>query len=153
MKILFVVPDYFEERPKACMNGWGSTFLTIAPDGSALPCHAAAQLPGLSFPNVRELSIGQIWNDSEAFNKFRGFDWMSEPCRSCSEKEKDFGGCRCQAFMLTGDATAADPVCSKSPHHDKILQAVDQAAATLGKDEHPLVFRNLKNSRALSESG
>ncbi len=153
MKILFVVPDYFEERPKACMNGWGSTFLTIAPDGSALPCHAAAQLPGLSFPNVREHSIGEIWNDSEAFNKFRGFDWMSEPCRSCSEKEKDFGGCRCQAFMLTGDATAADPVCSKSPHHEKILQAVDQAAATLGKDEHPLVFRNLKNSRALSENG
>ena len=88
MKIIYVIPDYFENRPKACMNGWGAIFLTIAPDGSALPCHAAAQLPGLEFPNVRDYSIDHIWNDSDAFNKYRGFDWMQEPCRSCPEKEK-----------------------------------------------------------------
>ena len=126
MKIIYVIPDYFENRPKACMNGWGSIFLTIAPDGSALPCHAAAQLPGLEFPNVRDHSIDYIWNDSDAFNKFRGFDWMQEPCRSCPEKEKDFGGCRCQAYMLTGDATNADPVCDKSPHHQQLHTDVER---------------------------
>ncbi|MEM7468834.1 MAG: pyrroloquinoline quinone biosynthesis protein PqqE, partial [Pseudomonadota bacterium] len=126
MKIIYVVPDYFEERPKACMNGWGSIFLTIAPDGSALPCHAAAQLPGLEFPNVKEMSIEDIWDNSDAFNKFRGFDWMQEPCRSCKDKDKDFGGCRCQAYMLTGDATNADPVCGKSPHHQALVDEVEQ---------------------------
>ncbi len=153
MRILYVVPDYFEERPKACMNGWGSIFLTIAPDGTALPCHAAAQLPGLEFPNVKDASIETIWNDSAAFNHFRGFDWMEEPCRSCSEKTKDFGGCRCQAFMLTGNANAADPVCSKSQHHGDLVAEVDRltdesnprAAAS-----QPLIFRNMKNSKALA---
>ncbi|MGH8609727.1 MAG: pyrroloquinoline quinone biosynthesis protein PqqE, partial [Gammaproteobacteria bacterium] len=117
MKIYYVVPDYYEDRPKACMNGWGSIFLTITPDGTALPCHVARQLPGLLFPNVREHSIEWIWNDSPDFNRFRGFDWMKEPCRSCPERFKDFGGCRCQAYMLTGDAANADPVCSLSPNH------------------------------------
>ena len=152
MKILYVVPDYYENRPKACMNGWGSIFLTIAPDGSALPCHAAQQLPGLSFPNVRDYSIDEIWNRSEAFGRFRGFEWMQEPCRSCSEKTKDFGGCRCQAYMMTGDATAADPVCDKSPHHATLVAEVERigtiAAAGTAK-EHPLIFRNSRNSRAL----
>ena len=152
MKILYVVPDYYENRPKACMNGWGSIFLTIAPDGSALPCHAAQQLPGLSFPNVRDYSIDEIWNRSEAFGRFRGFEWMQEPCRSCSEKTKDFGGCRCQAYMMTGDATAADPVCDKSPHHATLVTEVERigtiAAAGTAK-EHPLIFRNSRNSRAL----
>lgn len=153
MKIIYVIPDYFENRPKACMNGWGSIFLTIAPDGGALPCHAAAQLPGMEFPNVRDHSVAQIWNDSDAFNRFRGFDWMKEPCRSCPEKEKDFGGCRCQAYMLTGDAANADPVCDKSPHHQQLheeVNRIDGLAGTAEFDAKPLVFRNMKNSKALS---
>jgi len=150
MRIIYVVPDYYEDRPKACMNGWGSIFLTIAPDGSALPCHAAAQLPGLEFPNVKDMSIDAIWNDSEAFNKFRGFDWMQEPCRSCPEKTKDFGGCRCQAYMLAGDATAADPVCEKSPDHAALVSEVERLIADggdAGTASQPIVFRNMKNSR------
>ncbi len=149
MKIIYVIPDYFENRPKPCMNGWGSIFLTIAPDGSALPCHAAAQLPGLNPPNVRQHSVDWIWDDSPAFNKFRGLDWMQEPCRSCPEKEKDFGGCRCQAYMLTGDATNADPVCDKSPHHQQLHDEVERIArlAEKGPDEKPLIFRNMKNSK------
>ncbi len=149
MKILYVVPDYFENRPKACMNGWGSIFLTIAPDGTALPCHAATGLPGLSFPNVREHSIESIWYESDAFNHFRGFDWMREPCRSCSEKTKDFGGCRCQAYMMTGDANAADPVCDKSPHHAALVADVERIdqLGTARAAEIPLVFRNMRNSR------
>lgn len=149
-KLLFVVPDYFEERPKACMNGWGSIFLDIAPDGAALPCHNARQLPGLDIPNVRDHSIREIWYESQAFNFFRGDAWMQEPCRSCSEKEKDFGGCRCQAFLLTGDAAATDPVCSKSPKHDVVTQAINEALAltqSSKREEHPLVFRTDKNSR------
>ena len=152
MKIIYVIPDYFENRPKACMNGWGSIFLTIAPDGSALPCHAAAQLPGLEFPNVKDHSIEQIWNGSDAFNKFRGFDWMQEPCRSCPEKEKDFGGCRCQAYMLTGDATNADPVCDKSPHHQQLhedVERIDRLSGTKEFESKPLVFRNMRNSKEL----
>src|SRR5690606_7473945 len=124
MKIIYVVPDYYERRPKACMNGWGAIFLTVAPDGTAPPCHAARQLPGLAFPNVREHDLEWIWYRSPAFNRFRGFEWMQEPCRSCPEKEKDFGGCRCQAYMLTGDATNADPVCDKSPHHAALVASV-----------------------------
>ncbi len=144
-RLLFVVPDYFEQRPKACMNGWGSVFLAVAADGSALPCHAAQSLPGLKFPNVSEASLRDIWYNSEAFNRFRGFGWMKEPCRSCSEKEKDFGGCRCQAYALTGDAENADPVCSKSPHHDDVQKIVLQAR-TRQVEEKPLVFRNDANS-------
>jgi pyrroloquinoline quinone biosynthesis protein E len=153
MKVIFVTPDYYAERPKACMNGWGKIFLTIAPDGTALPCHAARQLPGLEFPNVRDTSIEWIWNESPAFNKFRGYDWMQEPCRSCPEKEKDFGGCRCQAYMLTGDAAAADPVCSLSPQHDIVVQAVqtaNDAGQRAALENKPLVFRNPRNSKLLA---
>lgn len=152
MKILYVVPDYYEERPKACMNGWGSIFLTITPDGTALPCHAAQQLPGLSFPNVREHSIEEIWSNSAAFKHFRGFEWMQEPCRSCPEKTKDFGGCRCQAYMMTGDAAATDPVCAKSPLHAILTEEVERISrlAASGAQAKPLVFRNSRNSRALS---
>src|ERR1700719_468474 len=110
MQIYFVVPDYCERRPKACMNGLGSIFLTIAPDGTALPCHAARMLPGLEFPNLRDTSIEEIWYGSASFNHFRGFEWMKEPCRSCPEKARDFGGCRCPAVLMTGDAAKADPV-------------------------------------------
>ena len=141
-KIFFVVPDYFETRPKACMNGLGSVFLTVTPDGTALPCHAARMLPGLTFPNVRAESIRSIWYESEGFNHFRGTRWMKEPCRSCPEKERDFGGCRCQAYLLTGDAANADPVCDLSPHHHLVTEAVagaESAAAEAGKG---LVFRD-----------
>lgn len=148
-KIIYVIPDYFEKRPKKCMNGWGNIFLTIAPDGSALPCHAAAQLPGLDFPNVKDHDIPWIWNESPDFNKFRGTDWMQEPCRSCPEKEKDLGGCRCQAYMLTGDARNADPVCDKSPHHHQLHDDVDRIEELSSRPaaEKPLVFRNMKNSK------
>jgi PqqA peptide cyclase len=127
MQIYFVVPDYFEVRPKACMNGLGSVFLAIAPDGVAMPCHAARMLPGLELPNVREAAIRTIWYDSPAFNRFRGEAWMKEPCRSCPERSRDFGGCRCQAYLLTGDAEIADPVCELSPHHALVTAAVARA--------------------------
>ncbi|MCF6204996.1 MAG: pyrroloquinoline quinone biosynthesis protein PqqE [Methylococcaceae bacterium] len=148
MKIYYVIPDYYEDRPKACMNGWGTTFLTIAPDGIALPCHSARDLPGLDCPSVNKYSIEEIWKESKAFNFFRGDDWMKEPCRSCDEKEKDFGGCHCQAYMLTGDMYNADPVCSKSPEHHVIQEALDSAkASALSENEKPLIFRNSKNSK------
>jgi pyrroloquinoline quinone biosynthesis protein E len=152
MKIYYVVPDYYEDRPKPCMNGWGKLFLTIAPDGTALPCHSARMLPGIRFPNVADESIEQIWKHSDAFSRFRGYEWMREPCRSCPEREQDFGGCRCQAYMLTGDAANADPVCSKSPHHNEVLAVIDRANQTLAGEasDKPLVFRNPQNSKRLS---
>ncbi len=154
IRIFFVVPDYYETRPKKCMNGWGSVFLTVTPDGTALPCHTAGMLPGLKFPNVRDMGIREIWHDSEGFNRYRGTGWMKEPCQSCPEKEKDLGGCRCQAYMLSQDPDAADPVCSKSPHHAAVEAAV--ARAQLPDAERltaPLVFRDPKESRRLSEAG
>jgi len=153
MKIIYVVPDYYETRPKACMNGWGAIFLTIAPDGTALPCHAARQLPGFEFPNVKDHSIDWIWNESPAFNRYRGYDWMREPCRSCPDRSKDFGGCRCQAFMMTGDATNADPVCDKSVHHAALVAEVDRITSQPleAVRAKPLLFRNTKNSRRLSD--
>ena len=151
MKIYYVIPDFHEDRPKACMNGWGTTFLTIAPDGLALPCHSARELPGLDCPNVNDASIEEIWNDSKAFNFFRGNEWMKEPCKSCDEKDKDFGGCRCQAYILTGDMNNTDPVCSKSPDRKVIDDALDTARkSALSGDEKPLIFRNSKNSKLLS---
>jgi PqqA peptide cyclase len=149
MRIFFVVPDYFERRPKACMTGLGSIFLTIVPDGTALPCHAARMLPGLQFPNVREASIESIWFDSSGFNHFRGDAWMKEPCRSCPEKTRDFGGCRCQAYLLTGDAANADPVCDRSAHHHLVTEAVARADAKRDPEEKPLVFRSARNSSTL----
>ena len=149
-KIFFVVPDYFERRPKRCMNGWGAVFLGIAPDGVALPCHAARGLPGLTFPNVKSSSLREIWYESEAFNRYRGFEWMKEPCRSCDEKARDLGGCRCQAYLLTGDAANADPVCDKSPKHGEVVEAVRFAATAGESREQPILFRNDANSRTLT---
>ena len=146
-KLIFVVPDYYEERPKACMNGWGKIFLTIAPDGIALPCHAARQLP-ISFPNVREQSLAKIWYESNAFNQYRGDAWMPESCRTCPDKSRDFGGCRCQAYMLTGNASDADPVCAKSPYHHLIEQARAESHQYSSLDK--LIFRNSKNSKLLT---
>lgn len=146
-KLIFVTPDYYEERPKACMNGWGSLFLDITPDGTALPCHSARMLP-VQFPSVREHSLQHIWYESFGFNRYRGDDWMPEPCRSCDEKDRDFGGCRCQAFMLTGDADNADPVCSKSAHHGLILDARREAEEAPWSLEQ-LTQRNLHASQII----
>jgi pyrroloquinoline quinone biosynthesis protein E len=142
IRIFFVVPDYFERRPKPCMNGLGSIFLTITPDGTALPCHAARMLPGIDFPSVRTASVESVWYDSAGFNHFRGDSWMKEPCRSCPEKTKDFGGCRCQAYMLTGDAANADPVCDLSPYHHLVTEAVVRADESRQAIAKPLVFRD-----------
>jgi pyrroloquinoline quinone biosynthesis protein E len=150
MKIYFVVPDYFERRPKPCMNGLGSVFLNVIPDGTALPCHAARMLPGLEFPNVRQSSVEWIWFDSPGFNHFRGDAWMKEPCRSCPEKTKDFGGCRCQAYLFTGDPANADPVCDLSPHHHLVEEAVARAAGPHVEEKPLLFFRDQRNSRALT---
>jgi pyrroloquinoline quinone biosynthesis protein E len=153
MQIYFVVPDYFESRPKPCMNGLGSIFLTVAPDGLALPCHAARMLPGLDLPNVRSASIEDIWYESAGFNRYRGDLWMKEPCRSCPEKARDFGGCRCQAFLITGDAANADPVCDRSAAHALVTEAVARADARSTSPatalERPLLFRNPANSMTL----
>ncbi len=137
--IYFVVPDYYDGRPKACMNGWGNIHLTIAPDGTALPCQEARLIDGIEFPNVRDHDLGWIWHESSAFRRFRGDEWMREPCRSCDEREKDFAGCRCQAFLLTGDAANADPACSRSPHHHLIQDVIGVAAA--GGSRKPLIMR------------
>jgi len=153
MKIYYVVPDLYEDRPKACMNGWGTTFLTIAPDGVALPCHSARELPSLDCPNVKDMSVRQIWEESDAFNRFRGEAWMKEPCRSCPERTKDFGGCRCQAYLLTGDMTNTDPVCSLSPQHDTVLQAIESAGTSSAAAARPLLFRNPNNSKKLHAGG
>ena len=150
IRVFFVVPDYYEERPKPCMNGWGAVFLAIGADGVALPCHQARMLPGFDFPHVDKASIRWIWYESPAFNRFRGFDWMGEPCRSCPERFKDFGGCRCQAFLVTGDPANTDPVCSLSPMHYRILKAVERAQSEKPQPERPLMFRDDRNSRELS---
>jgi pyrroloquinoline quinone biosynthesis protein E len=123
LAIDYVVPDYHGVRPKSCMNGWGRRFLNVSPSGKALPCHAAERLPGMAFPSVREHSLSDIWYRSDAFNRFRGTDWMAEPCRSCERREIDWGGCRCQAFLLAGDAARADPVCALSPDHGVVEAA------------------------------
>lgn len=150
MKLFFVVPDYFAERPKKCMNGWGEVFMIVTANGDVLPCHSARALPGLSFPNVRENGLEWAWNASPAFNKYRGMDWLKEPCRSCDEKEKDLGGCRCQAYLLSGDAEAADPVCTKSPHRHLIDAAIKDSENPLLR-EQPIIFRTDKNSKKYVE--
>jgi pyrroloquinoline quinone biosynthesis protein E len=124
MQILFVLPDYFEQYPKPCYGGWGKLYLVVAPDGKVLPCHGATQITTLSFDNVRERSLEWIWHQSPAFQAYRGDAWMREPCRSCPRKTVDFGGCRCQAFALTGAAENTDPVCTLSPNRGMIDAAV-----------------------------
>jgi pyrroloquinoline quinone biosynthesis protein E len=124
MQILFVLPDYFEQYPKPCYGGWGKLYLVVAPDGKVLPCHGATQITTLSFDNVRDRSLEWIWHQSPAFQAYRGDEWMREPCRSCPRKTVDFGGCRCQAFALTGAAENTDPVCTLSPNRAMIDEAV-----------------------------
>lgn len=130
MDVFYVRPDYYEARPKPCMNGWGRRYLTVNPAGDVLPCPTAAGIPGMRFENVRQRSLGWIWKESESFNRFRGTGWMPEPCRSCPQREVDFGGCRCQAALLTGDAARTDPVCTLSPDRPLVDRVLAQAAVT-----------------------
>lgn len=127
LQILYVIPDYYSRYPKPCMGGWASRQLVVAPNGDVLPCSAAAQIPSLPIENVRQRQLTWIWEESVMFNRFRGVDWMPEPCRSCSRQDIDFGGCRCQAFKLTDNAAATDPVCHLSPHHAVVEEAVRAA--------------------------
>jgi PqqA peptide cyclase len=132
-----VVPDYFARLPKPCVGGWGRRSLNVTPSGKVLPCHAAESIPGLEFWSVRTHSLAEIWANSPAFEAFRGTAWMAEPCASCARRDIDFGGCRCQAFALTGDAIATDPVCHLSPHHGEL------AALAANRDETPYDYRRL----------
>jgi len=122
----FVTPDYYAEFPKPCMGGWARDAFMVTPDGTAMPCHAAHTIPDLRFDNVKDKPLGEIWQNSAAFDAYRGTDWMQEPCRSCERREADFGGCRCQALAITGNAAATDPACSKSPLHEKMLKIAGQ---------------------------
>ncbi|KAA5826020.1 pyrroloquinoline quinone biosynthesis protein PqqE [Saccharopolyspora hirsuta] len=126
MEIIYVLPDYYGQPPKPCMGGWGHRQLTVAPNGDVLPCPAAQELP-LPRANVQEHPLSWIWSESPVFQRFRGTDWMGEPCRSCARRDVDFGGCRCQAFLLTGDASRTDPVCTLSPDHELVAEAVRAA--------------------------
>jgi len=133
IRIDSVVPDYYAQYPKACMGGWGRKLMLINPAGKVLPCHAAEVLPGLSFENVREKSLEWIWQESDSFRRFRGEEWMPEPCRSCDRRAEDFGGCRCQAFLLAGNASVTDPACSLAPAHSIVETAVREANANGNK--------------------
>jgi pyrroloquinoline quinone biosynthesis protein E len=139
-ELVFVLPDYWTDRPKPCMAGWASKTIVVTPSGVVLPCHAAAELPGLAFWRADERGLRACWADAPGMLAFRGEAWMPEPCRSCPERGRDFGGCRCQAFALLGDPAATDPACAKSPHHDVVLAA---RAAAEGGAVVPLVLRGV----------
>jgi pyrroloquinoline quinone biosynthesis protein E len=140
LDIDYVVPDYYADRPKKCMGGWGRQFFNITPAGKVLPCHAAETITELDFESVRSNhSIAWIWQNSDAFNRYRGTGWMPEPCQSCAFKEQDFGGCRCQAFALTGSAANTDPACSLSPRHNEIFRTAAEESAT-GTNRY--IYRN-----------
>ncbi|HTQ04576.1 MAG TPA: pyrroloquinoline quinone biosynthesis protein PqqE [Polyangiaceae bacterium] len=141
IEVLFVLPDYYTELPRACMDGWARRYLLVTPSGLALPCHQAARIETLEWQNVRDHSLGAIWHESPAFRAFRGEEWMPEPCRSCSRRALDFGGCRCQALALTGDAAATDPACVHAPRHDLVVAARARADALGSVDgaERPLL--------------
>ena len=147
IRIDSVVADYYAKYPKACMGGWGRKLMLINPSGKALPCHAAEVLPGMSFENVRKKSLEWIWQESESFRKFRGEEWMPEPCRGCDRRGEDFGGCRCQAFLLTGNAQVTDPTCSLAPAHHRVESAVLEATsgAAIAQPTHPSSFGQLQN--------
>jgi PqqA peptide cyclase len=140
----YVVPDYYARFPKPCMGGWGRVGMNVTPSGKVLPCHAAETIDGLTFDTVREKSLREIWETSPAFNAYRGFDWMQEPCRSCERRTIDFGGCRCQAFALAGRAAATDPACSLSPLHSEIGRIAASESATGPED---FTYRGMKPVR------
>ncbi len=139
LEIILVLPDWHADRPRACMDGWARRFVVVAPDGAVLPCHAARVLP-MAFGSVRSAPLARIWEDNEAMRAFRGESWMQEPCRSCERRTVDYGGCRCQAFALTGDARATDPACGLSPAHD-IIRAARERAETNAAQEPRFVYR------------
>lgn len=141
MEIIWVIPDYYASAPKPCMGGWGAIGLTVAPNGDVLPCPTAGMIEGLSFENVREASLEQIWYKSGAFNHFRSEAWMPEPCRSCDMRHQDGGGCRCQAFALTGDANATDPVCQWAPKHDLVEKAIQEANSKTFIKSSSIIYR------------
>ncbi len=140
MRVDFVGPDYYAKYPKACMGGWGRSVILIDPGGRALPCHAAGVIPGLAFDSVQQHDLRWIWEQSPAFRKFRGEEWMPEPCRSCDRRTQDFGGCRCQAMLLAGDAAATDPVCTLSPMH-QIVEAITGAVNGSAAETPDWVYR------------
>lgn len=145
MDVFYVLPDYYESRPKPCMQGWGRRYITVNPTGDVLPCPTASSIPGLRFDNVREQSLAWIWSEAESFNRFRGTEWMPAPCRSCPEREIDFGGCRCQAALLAGDAAVTDPVCALSPQRER----VDEILSGLPENEvhtPAWVFRHYRSA-------
>jgi pyrroloquinoline quinone biosynthesis protein E len=146
MEILWVLPDYYEDYPKPCMGGWGHDAMVVTPNGDVLPCQSATTIPSLEFDNVRDRPLAEIWFESDAFERFRGTEWMPEPCRSCplDRQHLDYGGCRCQALALAGDAAATDPVCHFSPHHSVVVQAREAA------EEAALVYRTLERPVAVS---
>ncbi len=141
MDVLYVLPDYFDDRPKPCMNGWGRQYLSVIPNGDVLPCPTAGEIRSLRFDNVREHDLGWIWAYSDAFNRFRGTAWMPNPCQTCDRREIDFGGCRCQAALVTGDAGNTDPVCGLSPHRGLIDEALSAAFDFESATVENLVFR------------
>ena len=132
MEVLFVTPDYYTDRPKSCMEGWGRRFIVVNPEGLALPCHLAHTIPGLQFEPVTQRRLSDIWRHSTGFNRFRGEEWLPDPCRTCERRAMDFGGCRCQAFHLLGDAGLSDPACSLAPGHHVVESARTQAGRTAG---------------------
>lgn len=154
LEIAFVKIDYFEERPKACSGGWARNYMCITPTGDVLPCHAAHAITSLEFESVRDKPLADIWHDSPGLNAYRGEEWMQEPCRSCEHRTRDFGGCRCQAFLLTDDAAATDPVCGLSPRHHIVVDAAQSARKTTPEDAQlsaaGLVYRDLRTSRRLA---
>ena len=155
LEIVWVLPDYHEQFPKPCMGGWGRAYMTVTPAGEVWPCQAAGGITTLTFENVRDRSLEWIWHQSDAFNRFRGEAWMPEPCRSCARRTVDFGGCRCQAFLVAGDAALTDPVCSLAPHRHVIDAAVTQVerAAAARVEPTALTYRAAPASRALAAKG
>ncbi|MEM7397642.1 MAG: pyrroloquinoline quinone biosynthesis protein PqqE [Pseudomonadota bacterium] len=149
LTIDMVVPDYYAKRPKPCMGGWGKGFMNITPAGKVLPCHAAESIPELEFDNVRDKKLLDIWMDSDAFNAFRGTDWMREPCKSCAFKEVDFGGCRCQAMAISKDPRNTDPACSLSPYHTEMVKVAKEEAA---KPSTAFVYRNTRNAAKVGKT-
>ena len=143
----FVVPDYYATWPKPCMGGWGRGIVNVTPSGKVLPCHAAETIPGLLFDNVRDKPLAEIWLRGQAFQTFRGTDWMIEPCRSCERREIDWGGCRCQAFAIAGDAAAADPACVKSSRHQEMVALAEREA---GDPPPPFVYRRPRKPASLA---
>ena len=150
LTIDLVIPDYYARRPKPCVGGWGQRSLNVTPSGLVLPCHAAQTIPGLEFWSVRDHPLRQIWEDSPAFNAFRGTVWMPDPCRSCEFRERDFGGCRCQALAITGNAAATDPSCEFSPHHALMLELAERSSTS---DDTPYLYRSFKNVQLSRSTG